>query len=225
MTAGNTVLTGDLGITKIEGRRPMVDEIVRLSHPQEGLSDFVNVYRTKNLSNIQRGLRKIRIAQEHEIPTLIGTLGAQIVRGGGERIDLGIISTRVVTTAGVTKVVDALRNNDVATIALFKFHGMGTGTTAEAIGDTALVTELTTEYVTNSTRPTGTQTNNGATVYQTVATVTLDSGTPAITEHGVFSASSAGTLLDRSVFSAVNLVGSNSDAIQFTYNLTISAGG
>lgn len=218
--------TGVVDIQKIEGPRPLnLDEIVRFSHPQEGASDFVNAYRTRNQLNIDRGLRKMRIAQEHGIPTFTGILSLEIVRGGGEQIDLGIVSTRVVTTAGVTKVVDALRNNDVSTIAIFKYHGLGTGTTSEAAGDTALETELTTEYVTNSTRPTGSQTNNGATVYLTAATITLDSGTPAVTEHGVFSASTSGTLLDRSVFAAVNLIGASSDAIVATYNLTVSAGG
>ena len=225
-TAGMMAAVGTLDIQKIEGKRPLtVDEIVHLSHPQAGLSDYVNNYRTRNLTNINRGLRKIKIAQDHGIASLMGLLDLTIVRGGGEQINLGIVSTRVVTTAGVTKVVDFLRASDTATGSTFKFHGLGTGVAAEAASDTALGTELTTQYVTDNTRPTGTQTNSGATVYQSVATITLDSGTPAVTEHGLFSASTAGTLLDRSVFAAVNLVGANGDAITSTYSLTVSAGG
>jgi hypothetical protein len=46
-----------------------------------------------------------------------------------------------------------------------------------------------------------------------------------VTEHGLFSASSAGTLWDRSKFSAINLVGANGDGLQTTYDMTASAGG
>lgn len=137
--------------------------------------------------------------------------------------DHGVVCRRVVTTAGVGFIVDAFQNS--VEVENLKFHALGTGTTAEASGDTALVTELTTEYVGN-TRATGTTTEGAsANIYRTVGTVTLDSGTPAVTEHGVFSAASAGVLLDRSVFSAINLVGANGDAIQATYELTLSAGG
>lgn len=142
---------------------------------------------------------------------------------GPHRIeDYGIVSRRVVTTVGVGYIVDAFQN--LVELENMKYHGLGTGGTAEASGDTALVTELTTEY-TGNVRATGTTTESSATVYQTVATNTLDSGTPAVTEHGVFSASSAGVLLDRSLFSAINLVGANGDSLQSTYSLTCTAGG
>lgn len=137
--------------------------------------------------------------------------------------DHGVVSRKVVTTVGAEFLVDAFQNT--TEIENFKFHGIGTGGAAEAVGNTALTTELTTEYNPNSTRATGTQTENGSTVYRTVGTNTLDSGTPAITEHGIFSAASAGTLWDRSLFSAINLNGTNGDGLQTTYDLTITAGG
>jgi hypothetical protein len=137
--------------------------------------------------------------------------------------DHGVVSRRVVTNNGVGYIVDAFQN--LVELENMKYHGLGTGTTAEAAGDSALVTELTTEYNPNSTRATGTTTETSSNIFQTVGTNTLDSGTPAVTEHGVFSASSAGVLLDRSVFSAINLVGANGDSVQSTYSLTCSAGG
>lgn len=139
--------------------------------------------------------------------------------------DHGLVSVRVVTNAGVGFIVDAFQN--IVELEIMKYHGIGTGGTAEAAGDTALVTELTTEYNPNSTRATGTTTEAAANIYQTVATNTLDSGTPAITEHGVFSqaATGGGVLLDRSLFSAINLVGANGDALQSDYRLTLTAGG
>ena len=137
--------------------------------------------------------------------------------------DYGVVSHKVVTTAGVNFLVDAFQNT--TEVENFKFHGIGTGTNAEAIGDTALQTELTTEY-TGNVRATGSQTEGAsANIYRTVGTNTLDSGTPAITEHGLFSASSAGTLWDRSIFSAINLVGANGDGLQTTYDGTFAAGG
>lgn len=137
--------------------------------------------------------------------------------------DYGLVSCRLVTNNGVAYIVDAFQNT--TEIENLKFHGIGTGVAAEAAGDSALGTELTTEYNPNSTRATGSTTENAANIYETVGTNTLDSGTPAVTEHGVFSASSAGTLLDRSVFSAINLNGGNGDGLQSTYRFTITAGG
>ncbi len=140
-----------------------------------------------------------------------------------ENIFLGLASFRVVTTAGVNFIVDAFQN----TVELedLKYHGIGTGSTAEAAGDTALVTELTTEY-TGNVRATGTTTEGAsANIYRTVGTNTLD-GTPgaALREHGIFSqaATGGGTLLDRTVYAAITL--SSGDSLQSTYDHTQTAG-
>jgi hypothetical protein len=157
------------------------------------------------------------------VPTLRSTLSLRVRHKDGTVTDYGVVSTRVVTDAGVAAIVDAFGNT--VELENFKFHGFGTGTNAEAVGDTALQTELTTQYAVDSTRPTGSQTENGANVYRTVGTLSPDSGgTIAITEHGIFSASTAGTLMDRSKFSAVNLV-AGSDSLQATYDLTFTSGG
>lgn len=143
---------------------------------------------------------------------------------GGCVTDYGVLSTRVVTTAGVNFLVDCLQGT--VEPELLRFHGYGTGVVAEATADTALGTELTTQYATDNTRPTGSQ-GEGATanVYRTTATLAPDA-TVAITEHGIFSqaAVAGGTLWDRSVFSAVNLTG-GVDSLQTQYDLTVSAGG
>lgn len=145
--------------------------------------------------------------------TPVGRLYVTKISPDGSREELGLVSTKVVTTAGVNYIVDAFQNT--TEVENFKYHGSGTGTTAEASGDTALVTEV-------ATRATGTTTEGAsANIYRTVGTINY-TGTHAITEHGVFSASSSGTLLDRSVFSAINVT--NGDSIQFTYDLTFPAG-
>ena len=139
----------------------------------------------------------------------------------GQRTDYGLVSRKKVTTVGVGYIVDAFQNS--VEMENMKYHALGTGTNAESNGDTALQTELTTEYVGN-TRATGTTTEGAsANIYRTVGAVVLDSGTPAVTEHGVLSAASSGVLLDRSVFSAINLVGASGDGVTATYELTCSA--
>lgn len=138
--------------------------------------------------------------------------------------DFGVISRHVVTTAGVNYIAARMANSTPANISLFNFHGIGTGVAAEAVGDTALGTELTTQYNPDSTRATGTQSNPSGNVYRTLATNAVDA-TVAITEHGILTqaATGGGTLLDRSVFSAINLT--SGDSLQTTYDLTLSAGG
>lgn len=140
--------------------------------------------------------------------------------------DYGIVGRRVVTDAGVNFIVDAFQNT--TELENLKFHGFGTGGAAEGAGNTALTTEETTQYNPDNTRPTG-STTEGATanIYRTVGTYSPDSGgTRAITEHGIFSqaATGGGTLLDRTLFSVVNLV-AGSDSLQATYELTFTSGG
>lgn len=204
-------------------------EILLHGLPQRGLSDEVNEWRTKNLPNFMRGLWKTQTARKLGVPTFFGALWLKVIRGDGEVVDLGLASLRVVTTAGVNKLVALLNTSDASTATTFKFHGYGTGTTAEASADTALVTELTTQYATDNTRPTGSQTTGGSSnVYRTVGTLTPDSGgTIAVTEHGIFhqASNAGGTLWDRTKFSAVNLDSTAGDSLQTTYDGTFAAGG
>lgn len=143
-------------------------------------------------------------------------LSAVHIRRDGSIKDLGIIATKAVTTAFVNFLVDQLQAATTE-IGDFKFHDSGTGTTAESAADTGLVTKVETG------RATGSQTEGAsANIYRSVGTISY-TATRAITEHGLFSQASLGTLMDRSVFTAVNVV--NGDSIQFTYELTLPAGG
>ena len=142
-------------------------------------------------------------------------LMAKVFRANGDTEDLGIVSTKLVTTAFVNNVVDNLVAETTA-FGDYKFHGMGTDNTAENVSDTALGTQV-------ESRATGSQSEGAsANIYQSVGTVTA-SAARAIVEHGLFNASSGGVLMDRSVFSVINLA--DGDAIQFTYELTVPAGG
>lgn len=223
--------SGDVSLRVLRGDpfgdRPAHHPLNVLRHalPRPGLSREVNLWRVKNLPNVWRGLWRIWLAWLLTLPSQHGVVFLRVRRGEfGPWTELGLASFRVVTTAGVTDICTRFAGTSAASIANYKFHGFGTGTTAESSADTALVTELTTQYAVDNTRPTGSQAASTNT-YTTIATLSPDSGgTIAITEHGVFSAASSTTLLDRSVFSAVNLV-AGSDSLQVTYVLTLAAGG
>jgi hypothetical protein len=141
---------------------------------------------------------------------------------GGNWTDHGIVSRRVITDAGVAQVVNAFRNT--FEMELFNFHGLGTGSTAEAVGQTTLVTELTTQYSTDNVRPTGVQSAPAANQYQSAATITVDA-VATITEHGLFSQAAVpgDSLWDRSVFTGLAL--NPGDSIIATYIATITSGG
>jgi hypothetical protein len=182
----------------------------------------VNLYRLKNLANIWRGLRTLLLARFFGIPTLFGAVYATVRKADGRVFELGLVSLRVVTDTGVAYLVDSLQN--LTEPENLKFHGFGTGTTAEAANQTSLVTELTTQYATDNTRPTGSLTEGAsANIFRTVGTLSPDASV-AITEHGVFSqaATGGGVMLDRSVFSGINLV--SGDSLQITYDYTINSG-
>lgn len=143
----------------------------------------------------------------------------------GELTHLGLVSTRVITDAGVTFLRDDF-NNSATDITLMNFHGCGTGVTAEAASQTALVTESTTALNPDNTRATGTRSTPAGNQFRTVGTLTFDADA-AVTEHAILSqsATGGGTMWDRSVFAAINVIGANADSIQFTYTLTLSSGG
>jgi hypothetical protein len=149
-----------------------------------------------------------------------GRLYAKVMRANGKTKNLGLLSTRVITTVGVKYLCDDF-NANTKDVTNFKFHAWGTGTNAEAASDVALQTES------SETRATGSQasaTSGANATYTTVGTITA-TGSRAITEHGIFDSATVGgsTLWDRSVFSVINLA--SGDSIQFTYVLTANSGG
>ncbi len=134
-------------------------------------------------------------------------------------VNYGFVGRHLVVTAGKNFLASTLDNT--AEPENLKFHGYGLGTTGPAAGNTTLETELTTQYSTNSTRPTGSQAHSTNT-YTTIATVTPDAAV-AVTEWGLLDQASTagGNLLDRQTFSAINLNGSG-DSLQTTYVFTQS---
>lgn len=129
--------------------------------------------------------------------------------------DIGKIGDKMVTTAGVEYLVTCFQGTNPA--SNFKYHASGTdGTTPEAIGNTALGGEV-------ETRATGVSTSSSGNVYRSVATIAY-TDTRTIAEHGLFSQlASGGTLWDRTIFTGISVL--NGDSIEWTYSLTINAGG
>ncbi len=98
------------------------------------------------------------------------------------------------------------------TPAVMSHMAIGSGTTAAAGADTALGTELDRVALAGSSA-----TNNVVTY---TATFPAGTGTGAVTEAGIFNASSAGTLLCRTVFAVVNK--GTDDAMSVTWTVTVS---
>ena len=114
----------------------------------------------------------------------------------------------LVVTAGKNWVADRMNNaNTVMT-----HMAIGTGTTAAAAGNTALVTSLDINTLTSTT-----VTNN---VVAYVGTWAAGDGTGAVTEAGIFDAASGGDMLARTVFSVVNK--GADDSMTITWSITVS---
>lgn len=124
------------------------------------------------------------------------------------------VLNKKVTTAFVNDIVDNLIA-ETSAFGDYKFHDSGTGVGAESPSDTALGTPCA------EARDAGTQIEGAQTYeYKSVATHTYAGGF-AITEHGLFNIAAAGILMDRTVFSAINVVAS--DKIEFTFTIQFSA--
>jgi len=115
----------------------------------------------------------------------------------------------LVVTAGIDYVASRMKD---ATATAMSHMAIGTGTTAAAVGDTALQTEGGRVALTSTT------VTNEEVVY--VATFPAGTGTGAVTEAGILNNSTGGTLLCRTVFSVVNK--GAADAMTITWTVTVS---
>ena len=97
--------------------------------------------------------------------------------------------------------------------AVMSHIAVGTGTTAAAAGNTALVTEVLRKAATFSHTA-------GTKVFQFEATFNAGEATGAITEAGVLNAASAGTMLDRVVFAVINKGADDTLTQRFTFTMS-----
>ena len=164
-----------------------------------------------SLDEIRTALKETAKPNSFEV---FGFLSAKHTRKGSVISD-ELVSCQKVTTAFAAYLVDSLQNSTTHPMDVFKYHASGTGTAAEDNTDTTLGTEV-------ETRDIGTQIEGASiNIFKTVATHTY-AGSFTIGEHGLFSASSGGTMLDRSKLTAAIPVIAT-DQIEWTYELTVNA--
>ena len=116
----------------------------------------------------------------------------------------------LVVTVGKTYIANRMQGTSIATV--MGYMAIGTNTTTPAVANTALGTEAGRVALASFT-------SSGAQVTAT-ATFPAGTGTGAITEAGIFNASSAGTMLCRTTFPVVNKAAG--DSIAVTWVVTVS---
>jgi len=115
----------------------------------------------------------------------------------------------LVVTTGKGYVASRMKD---ATATAMSHMAVGSGSTAAAVADTALGTELARIALTSTTV--------SANQVSYVATFAAGTGTGALTEAAILNASSGGTMLCRTVYAQVNK--SSSDVMTITWQITAS---
>lgn len=119
------------------------------------------------------------------------------------------IVPNLVVSSGKDYIAERMKD---ATTTAMSHMAIGTGTTAAAAGDTALGTEAGRVTLTSTT------VTSNSVAY--VATFGAGTGTGAITEAGLFNASSGGDMLCRTVFSVINK--GAADTLGITWTVTVN---
>lgn len=125
----------------------------------------------------------------------------------------------IITNAGLAAIIRLVFAG--LTETKFGYLAIGTGTTAEAATDTALVSEVKRKAATISQTTT---TIDGDTALVTATFSKADglTGTQSICEAGIFNASTGGILLARKTFSCVPLNWDAGDSITINYYVQMS---
>ena len=140
---------------------------------------------------------------------LTGELKLTLTNEGGDITQEVIVPNTVVT---VGKNFIASRMNTTTTT--MSHVELGTGTTGAAVGNTAL------ETVISGSRTALTSTTVTANAVAYVVTFAAGTGTGAVTEAGIFNASSGGTMLCRTTFSVINKAAA--DTLGITWTITVN---
>jgi hypothetical protein len=120
------------------------------------------------------------------------------------------VINNLVVTAGKNHIADQLSSAPGG--SAMSHMAVGTGSTAPAAGDTTLGTEIDRNALTSRTDATNVVTYVGD-------WAAGDATNSAIAEAGIFNASSAGTMLARATFTAINK--GASDTLKITWTVTI----
>jgi hypothetical protein len=125
------------------------------------------------------------------------------------------IEENLVVDTGLAYIALRMKTADLPTA--MSHMAIGTGTTAAAAAQTALITEVARVALTSTTAVTSTVANDAT---QYVATFAAGTGTGAITEAGIFNDATTGTMLCRTNFAVINK--DANDTLTITWKITIA---
>ena len=146
---------------------------------------------------------------EKDKVTIKGSINVMLHKANGD-----IVVRRkdnLILTAGFDFICDALAGTSRP--AIMAYTAVGTGTTAVAAGQTALVTELKRKAAAYAHTA-------GTRIFTLTTTFAAGEATGAITEAGICNASSGGTFLDRVTFDVINKAAD--DTMTTTFQFTLS---
>lgn len=120
----------------------------------------------------------------------------------------------LVVTVGKAYIASRMKD---ATATAISHLGVGTTNTAAAAAQTALLAEIGTRVAVTASIVTTTTASDSL---QLVSTFAAGNATGALVEAGIFNASSAGTMIARTVFSTINK--GSSDTLTITWTLVVA---
>ena len=139
--------------------------------------------------------------------TAKGTLDIVLTdQNGNLKQELNV--TNLVVDTGLDYIASRMKD---ATATAMTHMAIGSGTNDPAAGDTALQTQLGRVALTSTTF------TNNSVAY--IASFGAGTGTGAVTEAGIFNASSGGTMLCRTEFAVINKAAG--DSITITWTVTV----
>ena len=133
-----------------------------------------------------------------------------VLRDESGNVTQEVTVPNLVVDTGLAYIASRMKDT---TLAAMSHMAVGEGTTNPAAGDTALESQLGSRVSLTSTTVT-------ANAIEYVATFGAGVGTGAVTEAGIFNASTSGTMLCRTEFAVINK--GSADSMTITWTVTIS---
>jgi hypothetical protein len=137
-----------------------------------------------------------------------------VLKDSAGNIKKDLVVKNLVVNAGLAYIVSRMTGTDKSVMS---HMSLGSGAATPAAGDTDLGTVLGSRETLDSTTISGT--NDEKVVY--VSSFEAGDATGAVTEAGIFNASSSGDMLCRTVFPVVNKAAD--DTMSVTWTITLSA--
>lgn len=146
------------------------------------------------------------------IETLKATGELRVVLSGPDgQVKEDVLLRNLVVNTGLNFIVNRMKE---AVADVMSHMSLGTGTTAAAAANTTLETEI------SGSRVALTSTTVAANQITYIASFAAGVGTGAVTEAGIFNASTSGTMLCRTVFPVVNKQAG--DSMTVTWTVTVN---